>query len=211
MKAVRAVMISIVITVLVIFGLLQGSVCSATAAKNVTNYNSNDALLAQTPNQLIRFHVIANSDSEEDQSLKRAVRDAILREISPKLAVSQSLEESRTIIKKVRPEMEDIGRSVVESWGKDYTVHTEFGQFGFPTKSYGSLVLPAGNYEALRVVIGKGQGSNWWCVLFPPLCFIDINHSTAVQVDGKPGIPIKNNSTIKARFYFWELVNKLSK
>jgi stage II sporulation protein R len=111
--------------------------------------------------------------------------------------------------------MENTGRSVVKMWGKDYSVRTEYGHFSFPTKSYGSLVLPAGDYEALRVVIGEGQGSNWWCVLFPPLCFVDINQSTAVQVDGKLGIPIKNavkktnrstTSSPKVRFYFWEMI-----
>lgn len=144
--------------------------------------------------QLIRFHVLANSDREEDQELKRAVRDAVLQEVSPKLAAAQSLEESRQILKQVRPDIERIGRSVVKIWGEDYSVNTEYGVTPFPTKSYGSLVLPAGNYEALRVVIGEGQGSNWWCVLFPPLCFVDINQSTAVQVDGKPGIPL--NETV---------------
>lgn len=155
----------------------------------------NEGKLAQNPQQLIRFHVLANSDSDQDQALKRAVRDAILKEVSPKLAVSKSLKESRQIIERVRPEMERIGRSVVKAWGKDYSVHTEYGHFSFPTKSYGTLILPAGDYEALRIVIGKGKGSNWWCVLFPPLCFIDIEHSTAVQVDGKPGIPISNDTS----------------
>ena len=178
---------------------------------------------ALAPDQLIRFHVIANSDSEQDQALKRAVRDAILKEVAPKLAISRSLDESRQILKKIRPEMEDIARTVVKDWGKDYLVHTEYGHFSFPTKSYGSLVLPAGDYEALRVVIGEGQGSNWWCVLFPPLCFIDIEHSTAVQVDGKPGIALNNEPKVqpikqtvkstevlpKVRFYFWDLITRL--
>ena len=98
--------------------------------------------------------MLANSDSEQDQELKRAVRDAILKDVSPRLAISQSLDESRQILKQVRPDMESIGSSVVKMWGKDYRVHTEYGHFSFPTKSYGSLVLPAGDYEALRVVIG---------------------------------------------------------
>src|SRR5665647_3795022 len=149
------------------------------------NKSSVEVALAPKSDQLIRFHVLANSDSEQDQKLKRAVRDAIIKDVSPRLAVSKSLDESRQILKKVRPDMESIGRSVVKMGGKDYSVRTEYGYFPFPTKSYGSLVLPAGDYEALRVVIGEGQGSNWWCVLFPPLCFIDINQSTAVQVDGK--------------------------
>jgi stage II sporulation protein R len=177
-----------------------------------------EAAPAPTPDQLIRFHVIANSDTEQDQALKRAVRDAILKKISPRLAVSRSLNQSRQIIKQVRSDMEDTGRSVVKAWGKNYAVHTEYGHFSFPTKSYGSLVLPAGDYEALRVVIGAGQGSNWWCVLFPPLCFIDIEHSTAVQVDGKPGIPINNESIVDpikqkakptVRFYFLEMIKRI--
>lgn len=180
----------------------------------------NEAELAPTSDQLIRFHVLANSDSEQDQELKRAVRDAILKDVSPRLAGSQSLEESRQILKQVRPDMESIGRSVVSSWGKDYTVSTEYGHSSFPTKSYGSLVLPAGEYEALRVVIGEGQGSNWWCVLFPPLCFVDIEQSTAVQVDGKQGVPINNtiketenstNGSPKVRSFFWEMIKQLFK
>lgn len=148
----------------------------------------------KSPDKLIRFHVIANSDSAQDQALKRAVRDAILEKVSPLLAASKSLAESRRIVQELRPEMEQIARSVVKAWGKDYSVRTQYGKFSFPTKSYGSLVLPAGEYEALKIVIGKGEGANWWCVLFPPLCFVDIDHSTAVQVDGKPGIPIKRTS-----------------
>lgn len=216
-----------VIIIMLIFltvGAFWGPICegSAMTANNISE-TSNEAALATTPDQLIRFHVLANSDSEQDQALKRAVRDAILKEVSPRLAVSQSLAESRQIIKQIRPEIERIGRSVVKSWSKYYTVRTEYGHFPFPTKSYGSLVLPAGDYEALRIVIGEGQGSNWWCVLFPPLCFVDIDHSTAVSVDGKPGIPIKNESTVKpmkqtakstvgspkVRFYFWEKINHI--
>ena len=225
MKVVKIIMISLIAFMLI--GAIWGPIREGNAMetnKITESSSSNEVALASTPGQLIRFHVLANSDSEEDQALKRAVRDAILKEVSPRLAVSQSLSESRQLLKQVRPDMEDIGRSVVKTWGKDYSVHTEYGHFSFPTKSYGTLVLPAGDYEALRVVIGEGQGSNWWCVLFPPLCFVDIDHSTAVQVDGKPGIPLKNESMAyptrqikrtttsspKVRFYFWEMVNRLT-
>ena len=226
MKIVRVIVLSIVVFLLI--GAFCGPIQEETSIKsNNINKSVNEDELAPTPDQLIRFHVLANSDSEQDQALKRAVRDAILKEVSPKLAVSMSLDESRQILKKVSPEMKTIGSLVVKSWGKDYTVHTEYGHFSFPTKSYGSLVLPAGEYEALRVVIGEGQGSNWWCVLFPPLCFVDIDHSTAVQVDGKEGIPIKKESakessispiiheeksevdSPKVRFYFWELIKRI--
>lgn len=179
-----------------------------------------EARLAAHPEELIRFHVLANSDSDEDQALKRAVRDALLKEVSPRLAESHSLEESRQILMELRPEMEQIGKSVVQAWGKNYEVKTDYGHFSFPTKSYGSLVLPAGEYEAVRVLIGKAEGSNWWCVLFPPLCFVDIEHSTAVPVDGKPGIPIQQggkNSASKAvqgskpvvKFWVWEKLKGL--
>ena len=201
--------------------IIGGTIHEASAMETYNNHKTVDeSKISPTSNQLIRFHVLANSDSEKDQELKRAVRDAILKEVSPRLAVSKSLDESRQIIKQIRPDMESTGRSVVKMWGKDYSVRTEYGDFTFPTKSYGSLVLPAGNYEALRVVIGEGKGSNWWCVLFPALCFVDINQSTAVQVDGKQGIPIKNDikqtvkpatSTPKVRFYFWERITRFFK
>lgn len=207
----------------IIGAFLMGSFMGTMHHENAMEINNIDKVISQagpapTSDQLIRFHVLANSDSEQDQALKRAVRDAILKDVSPRLADSQSLDESRQILKQVRPDMESIGRSVVMSWGKDYTVSTEYGHSSFPTKSYGTLVLPAGDYEALRVVIGEGQGSNWWCVLFPPLCFVDIEQSTAVQVDGKQGIPINStakqsesstNSSPKVRFYFWEKIMQL--
>lgn len=154
---------------------------------------------AVNPEEMIRFHVLANSDSDEDQALKRAVRDAILKEVSPRLAASHSLEESRQILTGLRPEMEGIAQEVIRSWGKDYPVKTDYGHFIFPTKSYGSLILPAGEYEAVRVLIGEAKGSNWWCVLFPPLCFVDIEHSTAVPVDGKPGIPYDEKNALSTK------------
>ncbi|HBP65186.1 MAG TPA: stage II sporulation protein R [Desulfosporosinus sp.] len=220
MKGVKIIVAFAIIGALML-DIIGGTMHNASAMEAYNNNNTmNESQVSPSPDQLIRFHVLANSDSEKDQELKRAVRDAILKEVSPRLAVSKSLNESRQIIKQIRPDMETIGRSVVKMWGKDYSVNTEYGNFMFPTKSYGSLVLPAGNYEALRVVIGEGQGSNWWCVLFPALCFVDINQSTAVQVDGKQGIPIKNDikqtakpstSSPKVRFYFWEKITRFFK
>ncbi|MFZ3132078.1 MAG: stage II sporulation protein R [Desulfosporosinus sp.] len=217
MKVVR-IIVALVIMGVFLMGACWGPIREGRAMEPYNNNKSSEEVaLASIPDQLIRFHVLANSDSEQDQALKRAVRDAILKDVSPRLAVSQSLDESRQILKQVCPDMESIGRSVVKMWGKDYSVRTEYGHSSFPTKSYGSLVLPAGDYEALRVVIGEGQGSNWWCVLFPPLCFIDINQSTAVQVDGKQEIPIKNaikqterstTGSPRVRFYFWEMINR---
>lgn len=199
---VRAIIGVLIISMLgiLVFGAFRGP---------IPRESANEEALTQTPDQLIRFHVLANSDSDEDQALKRAVRDEILKEVAPKLAVSRSIEESRQIVKQIRPDMEDVALSVVQAWNKNYTVHTDYGRFSFPTKSYGTLVLPAGQYEALRVVIGEGQGSNWWCVLFPALCFVDIEHSTAVQVDGKNQTDYATKNKPKVRFFFWERLKGL--
>lgn len=176
---------------------------------------------ADIVNKLIRFHVVGNSDSEVDQALKRAVRDAILVKVSPDLGKSQSLEESRLILQSLQPEMEGIARSVVQAWGKNEQIRSDYGRFQFPTKSYGSIVLPAGEYEAVRILIGKAEGANWWCVLFPPLCFVNIEHSTAIPVDGKPAIPIQKSAykevskvesspdTKSIRFWFWDKIKEL--
>ena len=126
--------------------------------------------------QLIRFHVLANSDAPEDQELKLKVRDRIIQEMNPKFEQSKSLNETREIIRENLSTIEAIAKEEIELNGSGYTVRAILGESLFPTKSYGSIALPAGTYESLRVVIGKGEGANWWCVLFPPLWFIDINH-----------------------------------
>ena len=115
---------------------------------------------------IVRLHVLANSDSPEDQELKLKVRDAILRHsqanFTKKDDVQQKLEEYKRI-----------AETVIAEYGYNYPVETEYGNFRFPTKEYNQIRLPAGNYDALRVKIGNAEGQNWWCVMFPPLCFVD--------------------------------------
>jgi stage II sporulation protein R len=123
---------------------------------------------------LIRFHVLANSDSPEDQALKLKVRDQIIAAMNPKFEKSKSLDETRHIIQENIEQIEAIASAEIQRNGSDYGVKASLSDVVFPTKNYGSITLPAGTYEALRVEIGKAEGSNWWCVLFPPLCFIDI-------------------------------------
>ncbi|MFZ5968823.1 MAG: stage II sporulation protein R [Bacillota bacterium] len=125
---------------------------------------------------LIRFHVLANSDSPEDQALKLKVRDKIIQEMNPKFEKSASLDETRSIIEDNLDDIREIALQQIREEGSDYDVKVSLGESIFPTKNYGSITLPAGTYEALRVVIGRGEGANWWCVLFPPLCFIDMEH-----------------------------------
>lgn len=130
---------------------------------------------------LIRIHVLANSNSEPDQQLKLQVKDDVVRYLQPMLEQSHSIEESRTIIQNHMPQIEQTARRTLQQQNSDYDVTLQYGHFDFPVKYYGSFSLPSGNYEALRILIGEGQGRNWWCVLFPPLCFTDSN----VSMSGK--------------------------
>lgn len=122
---------------------------------------------------LIRFHVLANSDSPQDQALKYMVRDRIVALVEQKLRASHSLEESRELLLADLWEIEKEAKRVLEEEESTYDVKALYGQYDFPTKYYGALSLPAGRYEAVRLIIGEGRGANWWCVLFPPLCFVD--------------------------------------
>ena len=123
--------------------------------------------------KLIRFHVIANSDSDEDQNLKLKVRDAVINYLQPKLLESESIEESELIIKREYSELEKISKNIILQNGYNYDVKIGIDYSEFPTKKYSNVVLPAGEYKALKIIIGEGSGKNWWCVMFPPLCFVD--------------------------------------
>lgn len=125
-----------------------------------TSVNSN---LSQN---LVRLHVIANSDSEADQSLKLKVRDAILSHSQANFTKKDDVLTQLDVYK-------EIAQKVILESGYNYAVEVEYGNFKFPTKEYNNLRLPAGNYDAVRVKIGKAEGQNWWCVMFPPLCFVD--------------------------------------
>ncbi|MFC4767539.1 stage II sporulation protein R [Effusibacillus consociatus] len=141
------------------------------------------------PNEAVRLRIIANSDSPQDQALKRQVRDRIIDDVGKRLRNVESREQARTVIQAAVPELNEAAAGVVKKAGSTYSVQTEYGMVPFPTKIYGNKVYPAGEYEALRIVIGEGQGQNWWCVLFPPLCFVDVANGDAVQakdMDSKP-------------------------
>lgn len=132
---------------------------------------------------IIRLHVKANSDTEEDQALKLKVRDRILKETAPLLEKSESIEETRAIVKENLDNIKSIAEEVIKEEGKDYKVEVNFGMTSFPTRKYGEMVLPAGEYEALLVTIGEGKGQNWWCVMFPPLCFVEMTHGIAANTE----------------------------
>lgn len=127
---------------------------------------------------LIRLHVVANSDSPEDQALKRDVRDVIIEYMKGQLKDSRDIAETKYIIERDMPKLEELARNEIARQGKSYSVKASLGSYTFPTKLYGDITLPAGKYEALKIIIGNGEGANWWCVLFPPLCFVDATHGT---------------------------------
>ena len=133
---------------------------------------------AYNPYNLVRFHVIANSDLPEDQAIKEEVRDLLLAEINTDLAQVTEKAELQKIINRDLIKIKGLAENYLNSKGYNEEVRVEYGEFPFPIKAYGPLVLPAGNYKALKVTIGQGQGSNWWCVLFPPLCFVNITEGT---------------------------------
>ena len=120
--------------------------------------------------KMIRLHVIANSDTSEDQTLKLQVRDAVLACATDILEQSHDMTDAEEKIRRALPMLEQSAREKVTEEGYDYAVSARLEQTEFPTKEYDGFSLPAGEYLALRVVIGEGAGQNWWCVVFPPLC-----------------------------------------
>lgn len=121
---------------------------------------------------IIRLHVIANSNSVGDQRLKLKVRDAVIAYMDDHQDLS-TVDETRELLKEDLDRLETIADGIIASEGYDYTANADIGVRYIPEKTYGDITFPAGNYEALNITLGKGEGENWWCVLFPPLCFLD--------------------------------------
>lgn len=132
-------------------------------------------------NEIIRFHVIANSDSNTDQDLKHKVKDALVKELSPLLKSASSKNEARKIIYENQLHMKEVATAIVRENGYSYPISISLGSVFFPIKKYGDYTFPAGTYEALRVKIGNASGQNWWCVMFPPLCFVDETYSIVTE------------------------------
>ena len=134
--------------------------------------------------EVFRFHVLANSDSENDQALKMKVKEAVIAHMKQELPTSESVEMTKHWAATHTEEIEELAKQVIEEEGYDYSVMAEVTTCDFPDKTYGDITFPAGKYEALRVEIGKAKGQNWWCVLYPNLCFIDAVHAV-VPDEGK--------------------------
>ncbi|NLY52043.1 MAG: stage II sporulation protein R [Firmicutes bacterium] len=122
---------------------------------------------------LIRLHVLANSDSPGDQDLKLKVRDAVLTETGHLLAGITTKAEAWEKLQLHKDVVQAAAQEAVNRSGKNYPVEVRLGEYAFPERTYGSVLVPAGDYQAVKIVIGEGKGRNWWCVLFPPLCLIE--------------------------------------
>ena len=119
---------------------------------------------------VVRLHVLANSDSAEDQALKLKVRDAVLAYVSPRVIDSKSKDEAILILQGELENINEIAARVVADEGYDYPVDVTLTLEEYPTRNYESMSFPSGEYASLRVMLGNAEGQNWWCVLFPPLC-----------------------------------------
>jgi len=140
------------------------------------------------PDEAIRLRILANSDSEEDQALKRKVRDAVNAEITEWVAELTSIEAARELIQERLPEIEKIVARVLEEEKSNQNYSVKYGRnVQFPTKLYGQFLYPAGEYEAILISIGEAEGANWWCVLFPPLCFLDFSTGDAIEASDEEG------------------------
>lgn len=162
--------------IIYLFLLLFGGLL--TAYESPTLAKGNGAFVI--PDEAIRLRILANSDSKRDQQLKRKIRDEINEHVNEWVQHITSIEEARELIRNRIPEIEKIVQSVLEKENSQQSFAVRYSKVEFPTKLYGNYLYPAGYYEAILVTLGDGQGANWWCVLFPPLCFIDFSHSEAV-------------------------------
>ena len=184
-------------------------------AITIITYSNN--VFAGLENSIFRLHILANSDSEKDQALKLKVRDGIIQYIEE---INKNSTTKSETIKNIKEHIEDIklkSKQILLENNSNYDVSVEIGNFYFPTKYYGNISLPAGDYDALRIKIGKAEGQNWWCSLFPPLCFVDISAGYISKEDSKilkenltdeEFMLISSNSPdVKLKFKILELLN----
>lgn len=145
------------------------------------SFNYSKAVSSNLSDSVFRLHIIANSDSSADQELKLKVRDNIINYMNTLTSSSSDKKDVISMVNNHLDSFKEIALNTIKENGYNYDVNIEIGNFHFPTKSYGDISFPAGNYNALKIEIGDAIGQNWWCVLFPPLCFV--NSSTGVVPD----------------------------
>ena len=178
------------------------------------------AVTTDIADSVFRLHVIANSDSDEDQNLKYIVRDKVIEYMSSISQNALSKEEVIEIAKANLDKIQAVATQTIRDNGYTYSVNVEVGNFSFPSKRYGDITLPPGYYDALRIKIGKAEGQNWWCVMFPPLCFVDVT-SGVVPDESKEimkenlskeefDLISKNSNEVKVKFKIVEVLQNFT-
>lgn len=190
--------------IVLFFGII-----SFIAFYKIENAGATGALARNT----IRFHVKANSDTPIDQTLKLKVKDAVVDYIYKETGDFASAKETSLFITQNNDKIKNIAQKIIDENGFSYTVSSRFGTDTFPTKTYGDIVYPAGQYTSYTLYIGSGEGHNWWCVLYPPLCFVDT--STGVVPDSSKE-RLKESMTdteyetiVQYRFKYFTFLNEI--
>lgn len=146
------------------------------------DYTADDNSYQIIPDDAIRLRILANSDMDEDQDLKHKVRDEVSDQVSEWVQHIADIDEARALIQDRLPEIETVVDNVLHEESSKQQADVSYGEnVTFPVKLYGDYLYPAGEYEAILISLGEGEGSNWWCVLFPPLCFLDFDHGATVE------------------------------
>lgn len=155
-----------------------------------------DAALLNTaiPDESIRLRILAHSDSPQDQAIKMLVRDRVVEQMNSWASEASSIEEARAVVQNNLQQLEQVVGDVLKENGQTYGYKLALSEVEFPTKSYGGLVYPAGQYEALLISLGNAEGRNWWCVLFPPLCFVDSVSGEATTMTNED--PVKEDMDV---------------
>src|SRR5699024_2644422 len=168
------------------------------------------------PDEAVRLRILAHSDARADQELKLIVRDRVNEDISKRVAQIDDIDTARQLIEQSIPNLNQIVRTTLAEYDQNYPFTVEYNEnVPFPLKKYGPYVYPEGDYEAILITLGSGLGENWWCVLFPPLCFIDFfNDTKLVEADlegheGEEGeiAPTGEEEEVEVRFFLFDLFN----
>lgn len=157
----------------------------------------------EIPDNAIRLRILANSNEKQDQMVKRSIRDAVNEQVGTWVDDLTSMKKARHVIKEHLPTIRQTVAQKLESLQINQSFDVTFGDVKFPTKIYGNNVYPAGTYEALLITLGDGEGANWWCVLFPPLCFLDFDNGDAVKSDdhAEPQTQEKEGKDVEVKFF----------
>lgn len=203
-------------TGLIIFALIIGLACTYFLGDKPKA----GEIQKEIAQKVLRFHVLANSDSEEDQELKLKVKEAIVNYLDIYLNDRElTLEETKSIVEEQKENIIQLAEDVINENGYNYSVTAELTTDYFPVKSYGDVTLPAGEYEAFRIEIGGAEGKNWWCILYPPLCFVDASYGYVPEesktmladvldeecyraVTGRGAA----DGTVEVRFKIWDII-----